>query len=108
MSWDRRRKKRHFYTVQEEELIELWCKVLLGSKKESDIDGAIHAITSGGGVIVEWRDIEGRRSFLVNRDHNTIKGANDDGKQWRTLNRQLAALYKMNGISARSLKQKGE
>lgn len=108
MAWDRKRKKRHFYTVQEENLIGIWCKVLLGKKSEDQIDEMIHAISAGGGVVVEWRDIEGRRSFLVNRDHNTIKNADDDGKQWKTLNRQLVALYKLNGISARSLKQKGE
>lgn len=108
MSWDRNRKKRHFYTVQEESLISMWCGVLLGKKSEDEIDKAIHGITAGGGVVVEWRDIDGRRSYLVNRDHNAIKDADDDGKQWKKLNRQLVALYKMNGISARSLKQKGE
>ena len=108
MCWDRNRKKRHFYTIQEENLIGVWCDVLLGKKTESQMNAVINSITSGGGVVVEWRDIDGRRSFLVNRYHSAIKNANDDGRQWKALNHQLVTLYRINGISAHSLKRKGE
>lgn len=86
-----------FYASREVTLIEFYCDVLLGKLGEDKMDMIIHKITEGGGVVVEWSDINGMRSYLINRSHGSFKTSND-GKTWDKLCRELRKIYKEKGV----------